>query len=65
MFQAIDMHVHVYRRALRAHDCIHYLRVMEDYGVDVTYMKNCRETKWRTFIKVGKRRSSFLTKHFR
>ena len=41
MFQAIDMHV--YRRALRACDYIRYLRVTEDYGVDVTYAKNCRD----------------------
>ena len=44
MFQAIDMHV--YRRALRARDCICYLRVTEDYSVDVTYTKNCRETSY-------------------
>ena len=37
MFQAIDMHV--YRQAVCARDCIHYLCVIEDYCVNVTYTK--------------------------
>ena len=41
--QAIDMYVLYIRRALRVRDCIRYLRVTEDYGVDVTYTKNCRD----------------------
>ena len=53
------------RRALRTHDYISYLRVTEDYDAEVTYMKNCCETKWWTFIEVSKRCSSFLTKHFK
>ena len=32
------------RRALRTHDYISYLRVMEDYDAEVMYTKNCSET---------------------
>ena len=76
--QARGMHVRIYacahnfkslcvglcRRALRARDYISYLRVTEDYDAEVTHTKNCSETKWRTFIEVSMRCSSFLTKHF-